>query len=194
MELMAAELGVSGECFASPLNCVFPCFCSAFEDTDAAFGSQGSFFAWAPDEGCFEVNPPFDHTVAVRTAERMNSLLDAARVAEKKLGFVVVLPYSDRGKPLASLNAVVSSMRAGGFVQAEASVPAMECDYVDGMQHCALDTSFVARLDTRIFVLQSPSLAAVTAAEDGAKAVVDGWIRPTDSSAQEKRHRAEGGL
>lgn len=42
------------ECFASPLNCRYGRFCSAFYDTDAAFGSLGSFFDFHPTEvgGC----------------------------------------------------------------------------------------------------------------------------------------------
>jgi hypothetical protein len=38
------HLACSTECFASPLNSQLPLFCSAFADTDAAFGSMGSFF------------------------------------------------------------------------------------------------------------------------------------------------------
>ena len=42
--LLNARLGVAFECFASPLNTYFGHFCSAFPDTDAPFGSSGSFF------------------------------------------------------------------------------------------------------------------------------------------------------
>eukprot|EP00439_Symbiodinium_sp_Y106_P014283 s690_g2.t1 len=37
-------MGVSCELFASPLNCYFAQFYSAFPDVDSAFGSRGSFF------------------------------------------------------------------------------------------------------------------------------------------------------
>ena len=47
------------ECFASPLNCYCPRFCSAFPDTDSVFGSVGSFFDFEFVEGSFEANPPF---------------------------------------------------------------------------------------------------------------------------------------
>jgi hypothetical protein len=40
------------ECFASPLNCRYSRFCSAFLDTDFAFGSVGSFFDFSPRSGC----------------------------------------------------------------------------------------------------------------------------------------------
>jgi phosphorylated CTD-interacting factor 1 len=54
--------GVTVECFASPLNAYLPAHCSLFPDTDAAFGSMGSFFELKPgtlEEGSFEANPPF---------------------------------------------------------------------------------------------------------------------------------------
>ncbi len=43
-DVLQKRLGVTGEAFASPLNCRFDRYFSAFPDTDAAFGSLGSFF------------------------------------------------------------------------------------------------------------------------------------------------------
>jgi len=51
------------EGFASPLNCRYTSFCSAFPDTDEAFGSLGSFFAFRPKSGSFQLNPPFVDTL-----------------------------------------------------------------------------------------------------------------------------------
>ena len=42
-DVLKDRLDVSFECFASPLNCRYEQFCSAFPDTDAPFGSFGSF-------------------------------------------------------------------------------------------------------------------------------------------------------
>jgi hypothetical protein len=53
------HVGASMECFASPLNCHFAPFCSAFPDTDAPFGSLGDFFTFHPSRGSFQANPPF---------------------------------------------------------------------------------------------------------------------------------------
>jgi len=53
------RLQVTMECFASPFNCHFGAFCSAFGDTDCWFGSVGSFFDFHPTQGSFEWNPPF---------------------------------------------------------------------------------------------------------------------------------------
>lgn len=40
-ECLQRHFGVTFECFASPLNCYFKQFCSAFSDTDTFFGSRG---------------------------------------------------------------------------------------------------------------------------------------------------------
>lgn len=40
-EVLHRLFGVSFECFASPLNCYFRQYCSAFPDTDGYFGSRG---------------------------------------------------------------------------------------------------------------------------------------------------------
>ena len=40
--VLRERLGVGFECFASPLNCHLPRFCSAFPDVDAPFGSAGA--------------------------------------------------------------------------------------------------------------------------------------------------------
>ena len=58
-DVLLRGLDITFECFASPLNCRYSRFCSAFRDTDAAFGSIGSFFDSEPRQGSFEANPPF---------------------------------------------------------------------------------------------------------------------------------------
>ena len=54
--------GVEFEGFASPLNASLGAgrYCSAFADTDAPFGSLGSFFSLrTPLSGSYQLNPPF---------------------------------------------------------------------------------------------------------------------------------------
>lgn len=41
MESLHRTFHVTFECFASPLNCYFRQYCSAFADTDTYFGSRG---------------------------------------------------------------------------------------------------------------------------------------------------------
>jgi hypothetical protein len=158
MRQMQASLGVACECFASPFNCTFVNYHSAFADTDGVFGSRGSFFdAALPSEGSYEANPPFDHAVALRMAQRMDAAL---RASSAPLSFLVVLPCADRGKPLASLAPVLSVLRASGYLRADVTLDAAATDYVDGMQQCTADSGFVARLDTGLFLLQNDAGAA----------------------------------
>lgn len=63
------------ECFASPLNCRWPRFCSLFADTDAPFGSLGSFFKFRPSGGSFQANPPFDKACVSQMAAHIFKLL-----------------------------------------------------------------------------------------------------------------------
>ena len=44
-ECLNRVFGVTFECFASPLNCFYKQYCSAFADTDGYFGSRGSVSA-----------------------------------------------------------------------------------------------------------------------------------------------------
>ena len=41
LECLHKNFGVTLECFASPLNCYFRQYCSAFSDIDSYFGSRG---------------------------------------------------------------------------------------------------------------------------------------------------------
>ena len=41
LECLHKNFGVTFECFASPLNCYFRQYCSAFPDIDSYFGSRG---------------------------------------------------------------------------------------------------------------------------------------------------------
>jgi hypothetical protein len=53
-DALRAEFDVCLELCASPFNCHFRRYCSAFLDTDAAFGSLGDCFQFHPVEGSFE--------------------------------------------------------------------------------------------------------------------------------------------
>eukprot|EP01065_Artemidia_motanka_P022890 TRINITY_DN27140_c0_g1_i1.p1 TRINITY_DN27140_c0_g1~~TRINITY_DN27140_c0_g1_i1.p1 ORF type:complete len:519 (+),score=162.71 TRINITY_DN27140_c0_g1_i1:64-1557(+) len=146
-ETMRKRLGVTFECFASPLNARFPRFCSAFPDTDAAFGSVCSFWNFTPQEGSYEVNPPYVPEVMWSTARRIELLLKAS---QKPLSFVVVIPAWKQVPAWEQFG--VSRWRRLRFV-----IPVSEHGFVDGKQHtCARDQ--LARppsYDTAIIVLQN---------------------------------------
>lgn len=95
---MQRSFGIACECFASPLNCFFPSFCSAFTDVDAPFGSHGSFFHFYPTTGSFESNPPFVDLIMTRNVEHIHHLLAASA---KPLSFLIVVPAWDDVRPFA---------------------------------------------------------------------------------------------
>lgn len=88
-QFLHATAGVTHECFASPMNCYFNIYCSAFYDTDHPFGSVGSFFQFRPSEGSYEVGPPYTEEVVLRTAEHV---IDLVRTSTRALSFVVFVP------------------------------------------------------------------------------------------------------
>eukprot|EP00873_Tetraselmis_striata_P026365 jgi/Tetstr1/446629/TSEL_034152.t1 len=88
-DVLHQVMGTTMECFASPLNCFWGRFCSAFLDTDSPFGSVGSFFSFRPAEGSFEANPPFEPVLMKRMVEHMHDLLKGA---EGPMSFVVIIP------------------------------------------------------------------------------------------------------
>lgn len=74
------RFSIQQECFASPLNCRWPQFCSMFPDTDAPFGSCGDFFQFHPRSGAFEANPPFDKSFVSTMTAHMHKLLSQTDV------------------------------------------------------------------------------------------------------------------
>ena len=92
-------LGVTHECFASPLNRYFANYCSAFPDTDRFFGSHGPFQQFWPNEGSFEANPPFDQASVAACFDHIGALM---RAASGPLSFVVVIPDMDMSGKLRS--------------------------------------------------------------------------------------------
>jgi hypothetical protein len=87
MEVLKKDFGVFMECFASPLNCYFPRYCSMFTD-DFAFGSLGSFFQFRPLDGSFLVFPPLVSSVVIAAVRHMEDLLLSSNRA---LSFILVL-------------------------------------------------------------------------------------------------------
>lgn len=141
------NFGVTVECFSSPLNNFLPTYCSFFPDTDAAFGSVGSFFDFQPSEGSFEANPPFVASLMVQMVLRMDSLLTAAT---GPMSFAVVVPAwcEDAHWP----HLLTSNFNKGYFI-----VPATEHSYCDGRQHgSSIDERYrPAPFDTAVFFLQN---------------------------------------
>ena len=122
MAALARTFRIRAEAFASPLNVQLPQFGSLFPDTDAYFGSMGSFFDLmlgshasscsaddlhqrsSGDEASFhrfgdechmEVNPPFDTALLRHMEEHLLLCLQQAETSRQSLLFLVVLPSHD---------------------------------------------------------------------------------------------------
>ncbi len=100
MSALTADFGVNAECFASPMNRRQPHFCSAFVDTDAAFGSSGNFFG-AVRRGVLggwqsaECGPPYDDELMELAVEVLSLELtrrEAGETAAHAGSFVLVVP------------------------------------------------------------------------------------------------------
>ena len=149
-DFLRAQLGVQAECFASPLNCRFARFCSAFADVDAAFGSLGSFFAFSPKRGSFEANPPFVPELMLAMARRIDSLLSGT---DEPLSFVVIVP-AWRGL------AFYRVLKGSEHTRVQTEVRAADHSFCDGAQHEKGQHRWTSRFrpssfDTGVFVLQN---------------------------------------
>lgn len=145
--ILTREFGVTAECFASPLNCHYAHFCSAFEDTDAPFGSLGSFFEFLPIQGCFEANPPFTIEVMDEMVTHMDMLLSQS---DDPLSFIVFVPSWTDAPPLERMDRLQ-------WLTHRLEVEAQEHSYVDGGQHKVESTrrEYAAAHATTVYFLQN---------------------------------------
>jgi len=158
---LKTEFDVGYECFASPLNCYFSTFFSAFPDVDAPFGSRGSFFdVEALPEGSYEVGPPYTEEVLELTARKLLSLLQHG--ASLALSFFVFVPDWPGAGGLnlmdgPSFAAYRRSRHGGPFALAKGR----EHQYITGVQFFADAGANAARRyytvphGTRVYVLQN---------------------------------------
>ena len=107
-------LGVRNEGFASPFNSRFVAlgagdagFCSAFPDTDAAFGSIGPFQSadMAGSQTSWSLNPPYIETLIGVTNDRATVALDSAASNSSRdpLLIFVLVPVWDDSKHIRAL-------------------------------------------------------------------------------------------
>lgn len=91
--------GVRLEGFASPFNARFygkpgASFCSLFPDTDAVFGSRGSFFDTdlLAVKGHAQVNPPFVEALLTAAADKVLAALAIAKTAARDFRVFFLVP------------------------------------------------------------------------------------------------------
>ncbi|XP_068598718.1 mRNA (2'-O-methyladenosine-N(6)-)-methyltransferase [Brachionichthys hirsutus] len=134
-ESLHRQFGVSFECFASPLNCYFKQFSSAFPDIDGFFGSRGPFLSFSPVSGSFEAHPPFCEELMDAMVTHCEELLEKS---SEPLSFIVFVPeWRDPVTP------ALTRMEGSRFLRHQLSIPAYEHEYRSGSQHiCKRDEMY----------------------------------------------------
>jgi phosphorylated CTD-interacting factor 1 len=143
---------VTQEMFASPFNCYFAQFCSAFADTDVYFGSRGSFFDYEPIGGSFQCNPPFTEECIERMADRIEYLLDQAG-DKQPLSFIVFIP-----EWLDPITRGLDKMDKSKFNRKTFVLPRGQHQYVAGAQYLENKRSskiFNSSHNTKVYFLQN---------------------------------------
>ncbi|KAM9218997.1 mRNA (2'-O-methyladenosine-N(6)-)-methyltransferase isoform 2-T5 [Leptosomus discolor] len=126
-EALHKLFGVSFECFASPLNCYFKQYCSAFLDTDGYFGSRGPCLDFFPISGSFEANPPFCEELMDAMVSHFEKLLENS---SEPLSFIVFIPeWRDPPTP------ALTRMEQSKFKRHQLILPAFDHEYRSGSQH-----------------------------------------------------------
>ncbi|CAM1330231.1 PCIF1 (predicted) [Pycnogonum litorale] len=126
-ECLHRHFGVTFECFASPLNCYFKQYCSAFPDTDSFFGSRGPVLNFHPVSGSFEANPPFCEELMEATVDHFEKLLNDS---PEPLSFIVFVPEWRDPTPTA-----LQKLETSRFMRRQLLVQPYEHDYRHGFQH-----------------------------------------------------------
>ena len=140
------------ECFASPFNCRYESFCSAFPDTDSPFGSLGSFFNFNFESltsgACFQANPPFAADFILAMQRRMEVIL--TKDLKIPLMFIVFVPAWIESKGWESLRDC--EVCAHHLFLSQKDDPHYYCE---GTQYRRSKRYRMASFDTSIFFLQN---------------------------------------
>ena len=134
------------ECFASPLNCRYGRYCSAFPDTDRCFGALGSFFDFHPTRGSYQANPPFVPTIISSMSAHMGQLL--ASPEAEALCFVVIVPAWEH-------SAGWQALCAHPHLRHHERIGQADHGYCEGRQHLRKTRFRIASFDTSVFFLQN---------------------------------------
>ncbi|XP_076687419.1 phosphorylated CTD-interacting factor 1 isoform X3 [Andrena cerasifolii] len=169
-ECLQRSFGVTFECFASPLNCYFRQYCSAFADADSYFGSRGPFLDFRPVSGSFQANPPYCEELMEAMVNHFERLLaDSA----EPLSFVVFLPEWRDPAP----NALIK-LESSHFKRKQVVVPAMEHEYRHGFQYILPkgEVNIRAAHGTLVVWLQNAAGAARWGpTEERVEALLEAW-------------------
>ncbi|XP_013168370.1 PREDICTED: phosphorylated CTD-interacting factor 1 [Papilio xuthus] len=170
LECLHRCFGVTFECFASPLDCYFRQYCSAFADTDSYFGSRGPFLELRPVSGSLVAHPPYCEELLEAALRHMERLLQESA---EPLSFVVVLPeWPDRHTH------ALHKLQASHFKRKQVVIPAFEHEYRHGFQHVLPKNEVYFRWGggTVVVWLQNAAgFARWGPTEDRVEALLDAW-------------------
>ncbi|XP_002730979.1 mRNA (2'-O-methyladenosine-N(6)-)-methyltransferase [Saccoglossus kowalevskii] len=187
-QVLNRHFGVTFECFASPLNCYFKQYCSAFNDVDSYFGSRGPVLDFYPVSGSFEANPPFGEELMEAMVDHFESLLDKST---DPLSFIVFIPeWRDPPTP------ALVRMEASRFKRKQCLIPALEHEYRSGTQHTCSSHELYYRAvhGTLAFFLQNDAgFEKWGPTPDRVKALLDAFIPVGNEVGQNSGHRESGG-
>jgi hypothetical protein len=155
MDTLLLHFECKMECFASPFNCRYERFTSAF-DLDRHFGSLGSFFDlddnfFVEEGGCFEANPPFCEGVIDAMNDRIRRLLTRS---SKALMFVVFVPAWRESK------AYQEGLMKNPFLEKHLLLPSGKHWYAEGTQHRRKGSFRPASFDTSIMFYHNDAAKA----------------------------------
>ena len=180
-QVLHEHLGVDMECFASPMNCTWGRFASAFADVDAHFGSAGSFFDFKPTRGSFEANPPFVPELMDAMTGHIEMLLAGTA---QPLSFAVVIPAWSHTDGWRQLN-------GSSFRRAHVLLSQKEHGYTEGSQQWRKGKFRISTCDTSVFVLQNAAGMAqwpIPAAFEGALRAA--FVSKHETISQRKARKA----
>ena len=143
--VLEENLNVHHECFASPLNCYYGSYCSAYYDVDFPFGSLGSFWDFKPNGGSFQANPPFVHHVMMAMVNKIQTLLSQQHIP---FSFVVIVPVWLEEESY-------QIMCQSPFTVQHWIIHKADHGFCDGAQHQRRDRYRVSPYDTAVLVLQN---------------------------------------
>jgi len=156
-ESIQRNFGVSFECFASPLNCYFRQYCSAFGDTDGYFGSRGTFLDFKPATGSFQVNPPFSEDLIDASITHIEDLLGASK---EPLSFIMVVPEHEKETEESEIECNwLKRLENSRWKRKQVTIPPFEHEFRHGAQHLVSKSEVCIRSTnaTVVFWLQNDS-------------------------------------
>lgn len=156
-DCLSSLLGLTVECFASPINAHCESFCSAFYDIDKVFGSIGSFFNFSSVSGSFQANPPFVPAIVSSMAIHMNNLLANS---SEPLSFIIVLPDWGRESRSVFERKAFETIQGSRFNRRKMLLMQDLHGYYEGAQHRREALIKVSTCQSILFALQN---------EEGAK-------------------------